>query len=94
MKFVEVKTAKEFASTFFGDPVLKMAVNAALDNATEADVVEVIHGQWIIEEDGDFCNVKCSACGKDYACHYGMLQLQNFDYCPNCGAKNGLRKEN
>lgn len=33
MKLVEVKTAKEFASTFFVDPVLKMAVNAVLDNA-------------------------------------------------------------
>lgn len=37
MKLVEVKAAKEFASTFFGDPVLKMAVNACLDNAPEAD---------------------------------------------------------
>ncbi len=39
MKLVEVKTAKEFASTFFGDPVLKMAVNAALDNAPGFDLV-------------------------------------------------------
>ena len=37
MKLVEVKAAKEFANTFFGDPVLKMAVNAFLDNAPEAD---------------------------------------------------------
>jgi NAD-dependent SIR2 family protein deacetylase len=43
--------------------------------------------QWIVDEDGNFCNVKCSACGMEYACHYGMLQLQNFDYCPNCGTK-------
>ncbi len=44
------------------------------------------HGHWIVEEDGNWRNVKCSACGKEYACHYGMLQLQNFGYCPNCGA--------
>ena len=41
MKLVEVKTAKEFASTFFGDPVLKMAVNAALDNAPGIDAIPV-----------------------------------------------------
>ena len=35
-KVVEVKTAKEVANTLFGDPVLKMAVNAALDNTPEA----------------------------------------------------------
>ena len=39
MKLVEVKTAKEFASTFFGDPVLKMAVNSVLDNAPGFELV-------------------------------------------------------
>ena len=48
---------------------------------------ELVRGRWIISEDRNCCNVKCSACSKDYACHYGMLQLQNFSYCPNCGAK-------
>lgn len=41
MKLVEVKAAKEFASTLFGDPVLKMAVNAALDNAPGVDAIPV-----------------------------------------------------
>lgn len=35
MKLVEVKATKEFASTFLADPILKMAVNAVLDNAPE-----------------------------------------------------------
>jgi DNA-directed RNA polymerase subunit RPC12/RpoP len=48
----------------------------------------VVYGEWIVEKDGNTCNVKCSTCGKDYACHYGMLQLQNFDHCPKCGSKN------
>lgn len=37
-KFVEVKAAQEFADAFFGDPILKMAVNAVLDHAPAADV--------------------------------------------------------
>ena len=58
-----------------------------IDNIKGVDAVEVVHGRWIVEVDGNFRNVKCSACGKDYACHIGMLQLQNLSYCPNCGAK-------
>ena len=37
-KYVEVKAAQEFADAFFGDPILKMAVNAVLDHAPTADV--------------------------------------------------------
>ena len=33
MKLIEVKAAKEFADTFYNDPILKMAANAVLDNA-------------------------------------------------------------
>lgn len=51
------------------------------------DVAQVVRGHWIVSKHGLFRDVKCSVCGKDYACHYGMLQLQNFSYCPNCGAK-------
>ena len=41
MKMIEINTAKEFASTFFGDPILKMAVNAVIDNAPTVDAVPV-----------------------------------------------------
>lgn len=63
------------------------AVLDDIDEAPIADVVEVKHGHWIIDEHGHVCDVKCSVCEKEYACHYGMLKLQNFSYCPNCGAK-------
>ena len=39
MKLVDVKQAKEFASTFFGDPILKMAVNSALDHCPSFELV-------------------------------------------------------
>lgn len=56
-------------------------------NETLVEYAPVKRGHWIINEDGNFCNAKCSSCDKDYACHYGMLQLQMFNHCPNCGAK-------
>ena len=40
-KYVEVKAVQEFAGTFLGDPILKMAVNAALDHAPAADVSQL-----------------------------------------------------
>ena len=45
MKFVEVQEAKEFANTFFGDPILKMAINSVLDNAPAADASTLINAE-------------------------------------------------
>lgn len=55
MKMIEINTAKEFASTFFGDPILKMAVNAAIDNAPTVDAVpvdKIIFHHILIDENG------------------------------------------
>lgn len=41
MKLIEVKRAKEFASTFFADPVLKTAANSFLDHVPAADITTV-----------------------------------------------------
>lgn len=38
------------------------------------DVVEVKHGKWIVDDDG---NIECSVCG-----HHGVGDL----YCERCGA--------
>ena len=50
LKLIEAKKAKEFASTFFGDPVLKMAINAAVDNAPGFDLVRCKICKWYDEE--------------------------------------------
>ena len=40
-KYVEVKAVQEFAGTFLGDPILKMAVNAVLDHAPAAELPQL-----------------------------------------------------
>lgn len=45
-KLIDVQEAKEFASTFLADPILKMAVNAVLDNAPAVTDTNV-GGKWI-----------------------------------------------
>lgn len=51
-----------------------------------ADVVEVRHGEWVLEREPNgkpYC-FHCSACDGDFH-HIGIKTAT--DYCPNCGAK-------
>ena len=40
MKLIEPNQAKECASTLFNDPILKMAVNAVVDNCPVTEIVQ------------------------------------------------------
>lgn len=58
-----------------------------------ADVVEVVHGEWIDDKStiiGDLIERNCSLCGQRMtSCIERMMS-----YCPNCGAKmDGERKD-
>lgn len=48
-----------------------------------ADVVPVVHGQWI--EDHDY--LKCPECGVMVKWDFTFFDIGNWNYCPNCGAK-------
>lgn len=55
---------------------------ASVIYAPAADVVEVVHGEWVKDTTFDLCGIdyyKCSVCGKE--------QQIEYPYCPNCGAK-------
>ena len=45
MKLIEANQAKECASTLFNDPILKMAVNAVVDNCPGVDAVVLPEGK-------------------------------------------------
>lgn len=99
MKLIDPKQAKEFASTFFGDPILKMAANAVLDNVPTIEAAPVVHGRWIpcggdIHSSGRL--LCCSACGRSVFVPNRRILAVTEDhyfmepgYCPNpsCGAK-------
>ena len=80
MKLVEVKTAKEFASTFFGDPILKMAVNAALDNAPEFELVRCEKCKHY-DKGGEYCNFWRGVRHHEHFCGEGEKNEQNESYC-------------
>ena len=48
--------------------------------ASTVEAVEVVHGRWKFDTDGD---PYCSVCRK-YA---GLLRIESGYYCHNCGAK-------
>jgi len=47
------------------------------------DVREVVHGHWVLADDGD--GDVCSVCGTDF-CNI-IYKTGNWNYCPSCGAR-------
>ena len=55
--------------------------------APAADVVEVVHGEWVYKGIADMCSI----CGRWLVIEQASADL---NYCPNCGAKmDGERKD-
>ena len=53
-----------------------------IDSIPTADVVEVRHGEWVLDTSSCVASLKCGEC--DYAASIG---LDVHKFCPHCGAK-------
>lgn len=58
----------------------------ALADMFPADVVPVVHGEWLLRHEGHGHYWECSVCHKN-PCIY---VTKDTNYCPNCGAKMDL----
>ena len=59
-----------------------------IDEIPAADVVPVVHGHWVEQEDGrGETYYDCSICGESWTTIDGTPMQNNMNYCPNCGAK-------
>ena len=83
---------KKKSTKMYGFGNNKYISERAVDEAPAVDAVPVVHGRWIpIEEELwnlDFPVVvdwKCSACN--------AMGNEDFNYCPNCGAKMDGEKD-
>ena len=57
------------------------AILDSIDAQPTVDAVEVVHGRWM-----EFNTMMtCSVCDKDW--YYDDNNCDEFNYCPNCGAK-------
>lgn len=57
---------------------VRVKVLGAVSRAKKVDAVEVVHGKWIRRHN----ETKCSKCKFIYYSNH-----DDFNYCPNCGAK-------
>ena len=58
-----------------------------LTYAPRVDVVEVVHSQWVLAEDGKLI---CGNCKNVKVAYEQLCYLRStgcWNYCPNCGAK-------
>ena len=60
-----------------------MGIYDCIKSQHTADVVEIRHGKWIESS----CYNICSVCEKYVHAWNDDGDLQEFAYCPNCGAK-------
>lgn len=71
------------------DAAIDVAIEIIENMPSTADVAPVVHGHWI-KVKHPYGNVnwykKCSLCGK-------CIDWQNYNFCPNCGAKMDESKE-
>ena len=57
-----------------------------LQESPTVDAVEVVHGEWIRNEDDECYWYTCSECA-EYPMRDRWGEEKLTDYCPNCGAK-------
>lgn len=80
--YVNAQTMLEMLEQYQGCYFPHSAAVYIVNKLTQTDVVEVVHGRWIICSDGYY--PYCSEC-KEEPKHGEMT-----NYCPNCGAKMDL----
>lgn len=59
------------------------AIQSFVEEMPLADVVPVVHGEWLLRHEGYGHYWECSSCHKN-PCIYVTKDTR---YCPNCGAK-------
>ena len=70
------------------DELSSLDVRKVICGVPAADVILMRHGYW---QDGG-CYEICSVCGADHDRYDDGGYLQNFAYCPACGAKMDLEE--
>ncbi len=59
---------------------------ATAEKMTAKGYRKQIEGEWIVDGGDLNRRATCPNCKHEYAVQKGMLQLQNFSFCPDCGA--------
>lgn len=80
----------KIAGSAFFSAAEKGKIRAVIEKEPGEDVKPVVHAHWIQAEDacGSGYNFyECSACKEIQFLNFGTPQWNEWNYCPNCGAK-------
>ena len=96
VEYIDREAAFETITDLAGKAPTRSAYEAvwksarALKKIPAADVVPVVHGEWLLRHEGHGHYWECSVCHKN-PCIY---VTKDTNYCPNCGAKMDGGEEN
>ncbi len=82
-KICDAIDSKDFQRLNFGMRILDW-----IDDLPAADVRPVVRGKWI-DRDDDYYGWNmwaCSACGEEFVLTEGTPDMNDYHFCPNCGA--------
>lgn len=67
---------------------LYFSIKPIINNIPAADARPVVRGKWIDRDDDYYgWNMwECSACGAEFVLTEGTPNMNDYHYCPNCGA--------
>ena len=82
-RLIDANAIPESATAINTDGRLYVAWSAIVDAPT-VDAVEVVHGRW---EEYQVPHIMCCS-----ECDWATGVQDDFNYCPNCGAKMDLEK--
>lgn len=82
-EYISREAAKECVKEHYDDAII-----IALDKIPAADVRPAVRGKWIDRDDKYYgWNMwGCSACGEEFVLTEGTPDMNEYHYCPNCGA--------
>ena len=91
-RYVDVDNIGSFMVCAFPDDEYAIGWNEAIakieTSAPTADVAPVIHGHWIVTDNGvNGKTADCSVCGSHFVYFKGHLQIDKMPGCPKCLAK-------
>ena len=89
-EYIEREAAKGCVKEHYDDAII-----IALDRIPAADVRPVVRGKWIDRDDKYYgWNMwACSACGEEFVLTDGTPDMNDYHFCPNCGADMRPSKE-
>ena len=87
-RYEAIEFTKQYTPTINGETTMQ-CVERSLLNVPSADVVEVVHGEWVHIKDygGGKCLGHCSVCWTPQEADNPSVIKEVFRYCRWCGAK-------